>query len=811
MDLLKEDRIEKAAIHNGWKNLSPGIRAIWTTPINGEEDAPRHRIIHCRLLQLHSPARLHRLGLRPALGYIKCGSRPQIDWVTDFRLLLWNGNMWEVFRREQNLVRPGEDEMRWFDLGGTVASAAIVEARRCEIDRWWTSWNLVQGAFTLEGEMGSASHPQKETRLTVQDIDLSRVPSGVTAERKAGEVRFRTSTFEVGFYLGRAGFSFFGLDEAGQGRTERNFLRYSPAVFLQGIRFRPVGTLPVVTPLVRNDVTGTIRIQGTTVRYNVLLNNTGQKFSWEWRILKDRMEFQMRRDGETPIRVWESSAWSIVCQSEVTPTAVLGHITRQGETGLMRLPVLFHAPGHGTMMINLLSGEGMCRSDSSRPLTFMLLELKVGEIPQPEGDYLLPAGKHHLVGELICHRHKHQLHPDTPAPVALALQRCSVTSMTYRADTGTLSNNGCSMHAPLCMDNWSDVATRIGELLPGLLPVDLLRDSLERWLNEGPGYASGGMTGEGEIHPAEDEYIMTGTAGLLGLAEYLNQCGEREWLHSFAPQIGRQLALMRRRDVDNDGIVECRYRHGISGGHQWSTGWYDVVSFGWKDAFSNALLYRALVLLSGALPRLGKHDLAVDLQEWAKKLKEHYMGAFFNDQTGWLAGWRDRKGVLHDFAFLAVNGAAVCSRVVDGEHSITIIRNLWNEAQRVHLPDPRLGLPGNLWPIPDTDMVELMHGKPMGHYINGGLTHSQSRHFVRALYEVGMTKEGDELLEALCETLADGTAFGGCGSGVDWHYWDGGPCGYEGLLTDQFGILAVALDRYRLSGDVRLKPTMPTG
>jgi len=61
-----------------------------------------------------------------------------------------------------------------------------------------------------------------------------------------------------------------------------------------------------------------------------------------------------------------------------------------------------------------------------------------------------------------------------------------------------------------------------------------------------------------------------------------------------------------------------------------------------------------------------------------------------------------------------------------------------------------------------------------------------------------MTKEGGTLLEALCETLADATAFGGCNSGVDWRYWDGGECGYEGILTDQFGILAVAIDQYGL-------------
>jgi hypothetical protein len=93
-------------------------------------------------------------------------------------------------------------------------------------------------------------------------------------------------------------------------------------------------------------------------------------------------------------------------------------------------------------------------------------------------------------------------------------------------------------------------------------------------------------------------------------------------------------------------------------------------------------------------------------------------------------------------------------------------------------------------------MIEFMHGKPMGYYLNGGLTHSQSSRFVGALYKVGLIREGDSLLEALCETLGDVSAFGGCNSGVDWRFWDGGPCGYEGILTDQFGILAVAIDRY---------------
>ena len=61
------------------------------------------------------------------------------------------------------------------------------------------------------------------------------------------------------------------------------------------------------------------------------------------------------------------------------------------------------------------------------------------------------------------------------------------------------------------------------------------------------------------------------------------------------------IARMRARDLDGDGLIESPYRLGMSGQYHWSTNWFDVISFGWKDAFTNALLYRALVLLSDVL------------------------------------------------------------------------------------------------------------------------------------------------------------------------------------------------------------------
>ncbi len=123
---------------------------------------------------------------------------------------------------------------------------------------------------------------------------------------------------------------------------------------------------------------------------------------------------------------------------------------------------------------------------------------------------------------------------------------------------------------------------------------------------------------------------------------------------------------------------------------------------------------------------------------------------------------------------------------------------LYAELMRTPLPGYELGLPGNLWPVPNADRSDILQGYPLGYYQNGGLTHSQARHFVGALYRVGMTAEADALLAPLCAGLADGLVYGGVRSGLDWRYHDGRPCGYEGLLTDQFGLIGLALDRYGL-------------
>ncbi len=781
-------------------------RALWTTPAAEEAGWPAKRIIHAGILRLPEPCRLQRVGVRAVpKSYYKCGGVRVRDWPSSIAVHAWRGEAWEPVLRHVDLPDPGEG-VHWFDLDNLERASLLIEARGCSVDKGWTTWNLASGGLLVEGEAPPLYWPA-DSVLDIGDVNLRRCPRGVRARSLPGEIRYQTDSLEVGFHLGRPGFSYLALDDEAQGRTGVNLIHHvSLSTFtgyespitklvdnqLQGLRLHPVGMAPQ-SSLLWFEGKGETSVRGNVVTYTMAFPAVGQRYVLRWEVLPDRLLFTAERRGQRALRCWHSGIWHTCLNSCAAVCTVLGNITREGEVGLMRPPVLIHAPGHGTLRLGPAQPTVLCRSDSFRPAGTNAFELKLGEEAQPLGDYLLLPGRHRAEIAFAVHPFKCRVRKGTPVAVRRALNRCAVTGMTYRADTATLSNNGNSIHAVICADCWSAETTRIGPLIPELDANDLLRDSLDRHLDGGPSYGSGPVNVNGDVHYMEDEYLHTGAALLRAIADYLHATGAADWLNRHAAAIAGELARMRARDLDGDGLIESNYRRGVSGEHHWSTQWYDQLSFGWKDAFSNAVLYPALRLLAADLPRLGRADLADGLEAWAGTMKTNYLKTFLNPETGLIAGWKCAEGKLHDYAFLYVAGAAVDGGLVDGKPARAIITRLWKGLRKQRL-DHRMGLPGNLEPIPYADMTTLLM-RP-GVFENGALTHSQARHFIGAMYKVGLVREADELIELLCSSLADGHAFGGQGSGIEWRRRDGAYSGYEGILSDQFGILAVAMDRY---------------
>lgn len=792
-----------------------GCRAVWTTPRPGETEAPARRIVHSRDVRLAAPAPLHRLGLRLSRAFMKCGSTAEIerDWVRAARVLVSDGGAWQVALDLRDLPRPAPDAVTWYDLGGRAAAAVLVELRAAGLDDWWPGWDVAHGGVLLEGEWTPAAPPPNRD-LALAACDLTGLPRGVRAERLGAEVRLRTRFLEVGFDLRRAAFTYLSWDSDGTGRTQRNLAKVGLAegvpprlaeYLAPGVRLHPVAGPPVATSTA-HDVRGSVTVRGGTVTYDLELGQAGQHYRLEWAIDADRLVLRAERTGLRPLRAWLSSAWNLAFDSRVIPVGTLGRITRVGETGLLALPVLVHAPGVGTLHLTATGDACLWRADSVRPHCAATTgELKLGEVAQPEGDYLLLPGRHQAeVVFAVEPTPPGWQNPQVPRAVERAVRRHRLSALTYRPDTATFSNNSNGVHYYGCLETWASIATRAGEILPGLHGLDLLRDTLEHWLDGAPAYATGRSSLADHLY--EDEYLQIGATALLGVAEYLHASGDGAWAARYQGPIARELTRLRARDLDGDGLLESPHRLGISGEHQWSTNWYDVLSFGWKCAFSNAYLYAALRRLATALPAVGLAALTDGLGAWADRLRANYTPTFLNPATGWLAGWRCRADQLHDFAFPTVNGLAVTVGLLEPELAATIMRRLWDELERVGFHDFRLGVPTTLWPVPDSDAALYQAGRPFGDYQNGGATHSQAVHFVNALYRVGLTAEADHVLNGLCASLADDSAFGGVdGPGIDWRRWDGTPSGYEGLLTDQFGVLAAALERYGLSAPLPVR------
>lgn len=805
--------------------VRPSCRALWTTPAAGEEGAPARRLIHARAVHADEPMTLRSLRIATAAGYHKCASGAERDRPTRVVVRVAEAGAaggaaggaaaggWRTLA-DVALDPHGTDPLD-VDLGGVTSTAAAVELRSAAVDGWWPSWNLATTAFTLDGALPGPWRAPRQSFLTLDALDLTGLPAGVEAEHRNGEVRFRTPFLEIGFRLRTPTLAHLSLDDDGAGRTGRDLLQQPRSMDIVRSGLYPSGVYPVLRDqmapylaqgprltahdgarpigFLAYDFDGTTEVRGATVRYALQLPG-GQSYELLWSVERDRVELTATRRAAHEERAWTSSAWHVATDNRVTPTTVLGALRQEGEAGLVEGPAVWHFPRHGSLRIEA-TGPALWRSDSVRPLDTNTLELKLGERPLPEGDYLLQAGVH--TAEIALRAGAPPIAParaDAPPAVHRMLARHAVTALPFRPDTATFSNNGASMHVPSALNDISAIVARVGPLAPGVEPREMLRHSLERWLSDAPAYGSG-RTSHGD-RPLEDEYVQLGADTLLGLGRFLLGA-DAAWYSAQRERIVLQIERMRGRDADGDGLVESTVRRGVSGEHQWSTAWADVLSFGWKDAWANAVLYEALRTLDPALRRLAPADAEqLGLGAWAERLRGAYLPAFLNPATGWIAGWRCAEDRLHDYAFFVVNGAAVSTDLVALEDGREIMGALWAELARAGYDDLRNGLPFNLRRVPEEEIGGVVFGLPLGGYLQGGASHHRIAPVIAALRRTGMDEQADELLHALAETIADDSAFGGVGSGRDWRLWDGTPSGYEGQLAEGFSVIAAAIDRW---------------
>ena len=495
--------------------------------------------------------------------------------------------------------------------------------------------------------------------------------------------------------------------------------------------------------------------------------------------------------------------------SYLNHATLLGHIDNDGS---VRLPALLHLPDLGTFRITASGAKG---------LTLGYDALRHSESPSPgqppsaaEGDYVkvtFPAASASTADidytlEIVA------IYPGSPELARDSrfdgFRRNWLNIFQLNPEIRALANNSSSDACAFTLFEYSSIAERTPPLAPGLTAMDLIHQTLDRYLSGMKGY---GMAGYRNDPKTPYDFLDAYPSLLIAASDYVRGSHDEVWLNENYAGVKDWATKMLAMDTQGNGLLEYP-ASGNSG--SWPeelklrpANWWDDIGFAHEDAYSNALAYHALLGMVEIARRANKPEDAQLYASRARKLHTVYFKTFCDPATGVLAGWRSTDGKLHDYYFLFVNSVAIVYGLVPPDRANQIMDRLLAKMKEVGYTHFEYGLPGNLVPVRREDYAHHLLSSGGGEkedgsdgfqiYQNGGATASFAYFTLQALYQLGRRKEADAILFPLLRGFEDG-GFQGSGSNsksFDWKAWDGTPHGYEGLLVDGYQALLAALSR----------------
>ncbi len=480
----------------------------------------------------------------------------------------------------------------------------------------------------------------------------------------------------------------------------------------------------------------------------------------------------------------------------------LNHATLLGlinDDGSVRLPALLHLPDLGTFRIVSASGAKLALGYDA---------LRHAENPSPSkptyqqaGDYVkvtFPAASA-VMPDIDYNLEVVAIYPGPPELANDArfdgFRRDWLNIFQLNPRLRVLANHASSDPCAFTLYEYSSMAVRTPPLAPGVTALDMLRQTLDRYLSGMKAYGIAGVQ-----HDVPYDFLDSYPSLLIAASDYYQASKDNTWLKNNYPTLRDWAAKVLAMDRDGKGLMEYPMS-GNSG--SWAPGvpvrpanWWDDIGFGHQDAYSNALAYHALVGMT-ELTRQAHQSTDVHLySSRAGKLRSVYFDTFYNPETGLLAGWKSADGNLHDYYFTFVNGAAIVYGLVPPDKANAIMDRLLAKMKAVGYTYFRYGLPGVLIPVRPEDYVWGTRD-PFQVYQNGGAAGSFAYFTLQALYQLGRRADADAILFPLLEGYEEGgfQGFGPNGKSYDWKSWDGAPHGYEGILVDNYQALLTVLSR----------------
>ena len=472
------------------------------------------------------------------------------------------------------------------------------------------------------------------------------------------------------------------------------------------------------------------------------------------------------------------------------------------DDGSVKLPAVLHIPGQGTMRITATSEKNI-------PLHFGYEGVRDWDLDLRFGKIIFPAASEkcnwiEFKMEVI------QVYPKIAEIENDArfdgYRRCWLNIMQLSAEHRMLANHVSSDVCGLVYHEYSEIASLTGELADGVSGSQILRDSMNRFLDDGKlGYGMAMYKGE-PFYP--ETSLDTWPSLLIAAHNYYQASHDQKWVKRQIDKLIKWGNQSLATDKNGNGLLEYHQSGNAGDCNYRPANWWDAINFGHEDAYSNALAYRAFRGLAIMAEVAGRDGETKKFDQAAKNIKSAYFKTFYNPKTGMLAGWKSRDGKLHDYAFTFIQGMAITFGLIDEEETANkLLDATVKKMKEVGYNRFDLGLPGNLIAIPPEDYFqkfmkprwdETRH--PFQVYENGGASANHSYYLISAFYKLGRFEEGDMFLLPILKGFND-CSFQGYDEfdkSYDWRSWDGKAHGYEGILVDNFLAVKAVLVRQGL-------------
>ncbi|MCX6222629.1 MAG: hypothetical protein NTZ69_16795 [Bacteroidia bacterium] len=554
-------------------------------------------------------------------------------------------------------------------------------------------------------------------------------------------------------------------------------------------------------PLIREIISKKYRstISAKSISYQIESQEKNSPPAWKFSFSNKSIQIISEKSGN-------SEPFNININQELNHATVLGIMKERNKVAL---PCLIHLPDMGTFRVTSNVSGLELLTDARRTNSevkgnpehhFVSISFPPASVEYPQIIYQL---------EIV------SIYPDVTAikndPVYDGFRRNFINIFQVNPRLRVLANNSSSDSCAFTLYMSAQLAQYTPPLADGLKAMDLVKMTLDRYISGMKAYGLVGYTDnyeEADTVSWKSKYdsLDSHPSLLMAACYYINSANDTKWLNENISSLIEWADITVKNDIDEDGLIEYPLsgNYGTWDGVRRPANWWDTVGFGHKDAYSNALAYRALNLF-GEILRNTNMPESQKYTDHAAKLKSAYYSTFYNPESGVLAGWKSKDGQLHDYYFTFVNSIAISYGLLNEEQGNRVMDKLLSKMESVGFTDFSLGLPGNLIPVKKGDYTASDHrwGGPSLEdgtdafqiYENGGATACYTYFMVDALQKLKRNPDSRKILYPILKSISDGNFSGSCVNGMskDWKTWKGECWGYEGFLCDGYMVLLSCL------------------